>query len=261
MEQTIYDLIEGDTRIERLPDHSEEVMPGIFWGFAHSPFTPAFWYAQTWYANNRSELAYTDYRRGRCLRSEVVFCLLGGHGITAEMNEAAFNRLDSGGVLNAGTPDYATVYEALACPLTVGGRTRRYRFPKQKASFVHRAMCRLDQEDPPESGCDMRRWLLTFSGIGPKTASWITRNCLHSNQVAIIDIHVFRAGVIAGLFSGREAIAREYFRLEERFLLFANALGIEPRRLDVLIWRSMKDAGTYGLECFERHTPEQKKRC
>lgn len=92
--------------------------------------------------------------------------------------------------------------------------------------------------------------MLGFPGIGQKTASWVTRNWLDSNRVAIIDVHVFRAATVAGIFRGNEIIARDYARLEERFLRFAEGIGIEARQLDVLMWRQMKDAGRFAIDRF-----------
>ena len=44
----------------------------------------------------------------------------------------------------------------------------------------------------------LRDWLLAIPGIGPKTASWIVRNRTGSSAVAIIDVHILRAGTSAG---------------------------------------------------------------
>ena len=105
---------------------------------------------------------------------------------------------------------------------------------------------------PPNEDLAFRAWLLDFPGIGPKTASWITRNWLHSNRVAIIDIHVFRAATIAGVFRGVEKIARDYNFLEMKFLQFAQGVGIKASRLDVLMWRQKKDVGSLGIDYFNR---------
>jgi endonuclease III len=46
----------------------------------------------------------------------------------------------------------------------------------------------------------MRQLLLSIEGIGPKTASWIVRNVMGSDDVAIIDIHILRACTGMGVF-------------------------------------------------------------
>lgn len=250
MLQTVVEFHEGKRGEMELPPASEKFMPGIKWGVAHALFTPAFWAAQWWYARRRHE--YAGYRNGTTLREEVVACLLGGHGITAEMNEAAFARLRSLGLLEE-VPSTESIEAVLMEPMAVHGKRLRYRFPRQKARFLHEAMARLEREAPPSDDLAFRNWLMDFSGIGAKTASWITRNWLDSNQVAIIDVHVFRAGTIVGLFKGTEIIALDYGKLEERFLCFADALTVEARQLDAFVWWRMKQAGRFAIEYFERN--------
>ncbi len=249
MLQTVVEYYSSKREQIILPSASQEFMPGIPWGLAHALFTPAFWAAQWWYARRQHNDA--SYCNGQSLREEIAACLLGGHGITAEMNEAAFCHLRSGGLLD-GIHSTDTIEAALTEPLLVDGKRTRYRFPRQKARFLCEAMLRLAGETPPANDLAFRAWLLEFPGIGAKTASWITRNWLHSNRVAIIDVHVFRAGTIAGLFRGTEVIARDYNWLEEKFLCFADALGIEARHLDVFIWWRMRCAGRLAVEYFER---------
>jgi thermostable 8-oxoguanine DNA glycosylase len=96
----------------------------------------------------------------------------------------------------------------------------------------------------------MRSWLMTFPGIGPKTASWITRNHLRTAAVAVIDIHIYRAGVIMGLFNNQHDIGRHYFAMEALFLELAESIGVPTQELDVLIWRTMKDSGHTGLNAY-----------
>lgn len=250
MPQTVYDCVGTTVEQKIFPDAGEEILPGIRWGLCEALFTPAYWASQWWF--RRHGWDYTDYRRGVTLREEVAACLLGGHGITAEMNDAVFARLRDQGMLLSPAPSLEALTAALASPVQLGARSVRYRFPRQKAKFLHGALQRLDSEQAPVAALAFRTWLLELPGIGPKIASWITRNWLHSNDVAIIDIHVFRAGAMAALFSGRENIARDYYSLEERFLSFARALDVEARQLDAFIWRSMKDAGGYAVRQFDR---------
>jgi thermostable 8-oxoguanine DNA glycosylase len=82
--------------------------------------------------------------------------------------------------------------------------------------------------------------LLTFPGIGPKTASWITRNSLHSDDVAILDIHIIRAGLLMGLFSPKHSVQRDYFDMEARLVAFAHSAGVSLSRFDSIIWCYMR---------------------
>ncbi|MGK7863061.1 hypothetical protein [Falsiroseomonas sp. E2-1-a4] len=66
---------------------------------------------------------------------------------------------------------------------------------------------------------------MRLNGIGPTTASWIARNWLGAASVAILDIHVIRAGQLIGLFEQEVRLPRDYFGMERRFLDFAEAVG------------------------------------
>ena len=71
---------------------------------------------------------------------------------------------------------------------------------------------------------------------------------MSSDSVAIIDIHIYRAGLLMGLYHSSETPAKHYFKMERRFLEFANAIGVRASILDALIWRQMKDAGNMALD-------------
>jgi hypothetical protein len=78
---------------------------------------------------------------------------------------------------------------------------------------------------------------MSLPGIGPKTASWIARNWLDADDVAILDIHIMRVGQVIGLFPLEQTVERHYMALEERFLRFAELLDVRASELDAIIWR------------------------
>lgn len=120
-------------------------------------------------------------------------CLLGGHGIPAAIGLAAFNKLKDCGAFDAQPPSEATLYEWLSEPIKTGKKSVRYRFARQKSRYLSVALNRLDVEMPPtDSGRALRDWLTSIPGIGHKTASWIARNWLCADDVAILDIHILR---------------------------------------------------------------------
>jgi N-glycosylase/DNA lyase len=85
--------------IERsIPRPTDEVIPGVLWGSPEVLFTPAFWLAQYWM--REGYLAPRTHSLGRTLEEEVVACLLGGHGIPAEVAFAAFDRLRTSGLIS-----------------------------------------------------------------------------------------------------------------------------------------------------------------
>ena len=224
-------------------------MPGLNWGSFEQFFTPAFWRAQVWFDDMEAQ-AKGDPRNaqsfciGRSLREEVAACLLGGHGIPAEVGLAAFFRIRDAGLIERETPSILQIQHALNSPLEVDGRRVRYRFAAQKSAYLAAAFRKLSESDPPvHDGRSLRDWLLQLAGVGLKTASWITRNFLGSNAVAIIDIHIHRAGLIMGLFARNQIVQRDYLAMENRFLAFSDGIGVSAASLDAAVWREMRLAG------------------
>ncbi len=225
-----------------LPSPDADVLPGVPWGRFDEFFTPAFWRARLWIDGENSVLG--NYKLGKNLREEVAACLLGGFGMPAEVGLAAFQRLNDDGLLD-GTASAASIEDVLRTPLDIRGRKIRYRYPKTKSRFLALAMLRLNSEAAPNS-CprSLRNWLMSFEGIGPKTASWITRNVMESDQVAVLDVHILRAGTLMGLFDPSDDVTRDYFRLEDRLVSFATALGVRLSKFDSVLWCYMRQLNT-----------------
>lgn len=240
MAQTAIGIIGGEIQELVLPDSSEELMKGVVWGDFDNFFTPAFWAVQAWLDSKQNR--FSSYKLGNSLHEEVAACLLGGHGIPSEVGLAAFRAIKNQGLLTQGV-SLAEISAALKEPLTVGDRSIRYRFWRQKSMYLHQSLTTLFEKSPSfHGGKELRNWLAqNLPGVGPKTASWITRNWLSSDEVAIIDIHIHRAGLYAGFFTDKLSAERNYYEMEEKFLEFAHALKVRPAILDTLIWRQMKD--------------------
>jgi N-glycosylase/DNA lyase len=238
--QQVYDVRDGGIESMTIPPASDEVLPGLRWGSPDVLFTAAFWASQVWFRSTSEGMLPCVWSGD--LRGEVIACLLGGHGITWDMNQAAFVALSRSGLFDCSDVNAGDVAEVLRQPLeSPSGNHIRYRFPNRRSIFIAEALRRLQQDAlPTDSASDFRQALLTFSGIGLKTASWITRNYLNSPLVAIIDIHVFRAGVLMGLYSGSERLSNDYFELEAKYLEFAAAAALDPRQLDLVIWSTMQ---------------------
>jgi N-glycosylase/DNA lyase len=218
-----------------------EVIPGVKWGRPEWVPSAAYWAVMAGLADDAEDFVC----REATLKEQVGFCLLGGFGITAEMNHAVYDRLETEGVFRPGSsPAALEVERLLREPVLVGGGPRRYRFPNQRAARLAAAM-RLVDESPPctDSPTRFRNDLLKIPGIGPKTASWIARNWLGSDEVAILDIHIIRAGILIGLFDRRQTVPKDYEAMEARFLAFAKALEVRPSLLDAVMWREMRKLG------------------
>jgi hypothetical protein len=206
----------------------------VWWGQPWQLGSAAYWTA--------SATAWTcapNYRRGLDLRDEVVACLLGGYGVRSAVADAAWERLRQSDVLARGVPPsrrQSRLLALLSKPLPVNGRLMRYRFARQRALRIAEALARLDVAQPPKRAQPLRRWLTHLPGVGLKTASWIVRNHLGSDEVAIIDVHLTRAGVVAGVFDPAWTPARNYELMEEAFLGWAMFGGVSAAHLDACIW-------------------------
>jgi len=236
--QTMYAVLHGVACHLRLPSPESQLLPGILWGSFDELLTPAYWKGQAWQHERLG--TYDDFRLGRSLAEELAACLLGGHGMPAELGLAAYRRLRDRGLLET-IPTIAALEAALSEPFLMRrGATRRYRFPRQKARYLARCLQAIQEVDLPASDVVLRDLLLELPGIGPKTASWVVRNHRASNAVAIIDVHILRAGRHVGLFPVSWQPQRHYCELEAAFLGFAAALDVRASLLDALIWDYMR---------------------
>jgi thermostable 8-oxoguanine DNA glycosylase len=232
--------IDGNIEEHVVPERVVELMPGVQWGAPDELFTPAFWKYQSEAQMRRNR--YRSHRLGETLLEEIAVCLLGGYGIPAEMGMVAFYRLREGGMLS-GEACEDEIHEHLTRPFEMEGKLRRYRFASQKASYLARSLKRAREFPLDMQERDLRGRLLDLPGIGPKTASWIVRNHLDSDQVAIIDVHLHRACVMMNVFAADSHPAKDYLGLEELFLRFARVIKVRASVLDAVIWDFMRRIG------------------
>jgi len=237
--QTVRVIVNEEIVALELPAPADDVLPSVAWGRYDVLFTPAFWAARVWLL--QQDARFSRFRLGASLREEVAACVLGGFGIPAEVGVAAFCRLRDWGLLSSGAHENE-IQQALLEPLEVGDRLIRYRFAKQRAERLAAILMQIDDVEFDDDRT-LRAELLRLPGVGPKTASWIVRNHLGSDGVAILDIHIVRACVAANVFPREVNLSRDYFRLEEQFLRFAAAIEARPSVLDSVMWHHMRHIG------------------
>jgi len=224
-----------------LPPAESDVIPGLKWGHVEAFPSPAYWAYQVYAARALGKKA--NYKLGGSLLEETGACLLGGHGIPAAVGLSAYQHLKSKGAFSGAKISESALYEWLSEPIPNGEKTVRYRFAKQKAKYLASAIDKIVSElAPVSSGKELRDWLLPIAGVGYKTASWIARNWLEADDVAILDIHILRAGLLGGFFDKSLSIERDYLKLEEQFVAFSNALGVRASELDATIWYEMMES-------------------
>lgn len=237
--QEVFALSDGQLATLVLPAARKRVAGSAMrWGYAETPLTPAYWAAQSW----MWQLDAPDhFRLGRSLAEELLACMLGGHGIPAEVGLAAYYRLRD--AMHASAPtlaDERQVFELLSEPLVVNARPVRYRFARQKAAYVSAAFGELPAIDEALEDRPLRDRLIALRGVGPKTASWVVRNLRGSDDVAILDIHILRAGRQLGIFEASHTVERHYSQLEDAYLAFARAIATPASILDSVMWMTMR---------------------
>ncbi len=214
-------------------------------------YTDAFWKLQYEVYDKCCHKESLKERRGSFI-DEIVACLLGGFGFKAEIGWAAFERLKKRNLIKRGI-DYCSLVNALSEPLKVGDSWKHYRFPRQKSKYVYDFLCRKDLDCAPlDNDIAFRSWLLTINGIGPKTASWITRNYFQSDNVAIIDIHLYRAGLLTGFVSPDLDIQKDYFIIEKCFLEYCHSLKVRPSVMDMVMWTNMKKTNKIAISLINK---------
>lgn len=230
----------------RLPlpfSQHDEVVPGVKFGRPDQLLTPAYWAVRC----ETADLADIDFvNRHGSLADEIGFCLLGGFGVTLEVATAFYQRLRDFGVFQAGSDvTERELLNLLMEPAIVNGRPHRYRFPNQRARRISAAMKELSRmELDPGDPIGFRDSIQSLEGVGPKTASWIVRNWLDVDTIAILDIHVLRAGWAMNLFARDCRLPKDYLDLENRFIMFAEQLDLRASVLDSVIWSDMRRFGS-----------------
>lgn len=224
-----------------LPAANEDVLPGVKWGNAAGFPTVAYWMLRI--IESRLTNTTIHYKLGTTLLEEIGACLLGGHGIPAENGLAAYEHMKGKGAFTGKHHSCEKLLEWLSEPIAMNGKSFKYRFAKQKSSYIYSAIQKLSKEDAPTSeGKMLRSWLLDIKGIGLKTASWIARNWLDADDVAILDIHIYRAGLLGGFFSNSLTIEKHYLELENRFIQLAQSMEVKTSELDSLMWFEMQQS-------------------
>ncbi len=186
---------------------------------------------------------------GAQFERELLFCLLGGFGVSFELAFSATERLVEVDPFNSSWNE-SDLLEQIRCelsrrqfePRTANGTPRSYRFPNRKADLivgarrwllaqgaVSQALICVDSER------ERRRMLCDCPGIGLKTATWLLRNLGLASQLAILDIHVVRALRTAGRIAS-ERLPRDYEAVEVAFLKWCAELGAPPAAFDLFVW-------------------------
>ena len=183
---------------------------------------------------------------------ELVFCLLGGHGVKYELALSATEVLVDRGVLGrcarSGDRLQRWLQDLLGRPwyqpTKLDGAGRRYRYPKRKALLLrqaddwlreHARDGLLERLTTISEEQERRAWLCGCPGVGPKTASWLLRNIGLGDGLAILDVHLLRALEATGR-AGEWRLPKHYSELENAFLQWSASLSANPAAFDLFLW-------------------------
>jgi hypothetical protein len=184
------------------------------------------------------------------VEDEILFCLLGGFGVTFEHSRSAAKIVADLEPFSESWDDdqlFETIVWTLSRPRfdppRRDGTLRRYRFPQRKALLIVNARGWLRQHAPLDkrlealsSAKDRRAFLCSCPGIGPKTASWLLRNLGWAEDLAILDVHVVRALSEARRIGRDVRLPRDYDAIEDAFLEWCRELGAPVPAFDLFVW-------------------------
>ncbi len=188
------------------------------------------------------------------LRAELLFCLLGGHGISYDLNLSVADRLWTRGLFRTSKRLQKRSIEAELRkpqfePRCRDGALRRYRFPTRKAELLFAAQLWLERigslavEISTIRGEPGRRdFLCSCPGLGPKSASWLLRNCGYARELAVLDIHVVRAMQACGRIDKAD-LSRDYEAIESAYLSWCRDYDADPARFDLIVWDFSRSRG------------------
>jgi thermostable 8-oxoguanine DNA glycosylase len=192
------------------------------------------------------------------LDDELLFCLLGGYGVSYELNRSAadvlksiepFDRAHDEDLLHATLE--TTLDEPRYEPRKKDGALRRYRYPSRKASLIIAARRWLLEQPPIQDlltalPTEQRRreHLCQCPGVGLKTASWLLRNLGLARNLAILDIHLVRALTQSGRLTFEIRLPRDYELVERAFVGWCTELDADPGAFDLFVWEWQRGALT-----------------
>ena len=186
---------------------------------------------------------------------ELIFCLLGGFGVTFELCASATKVVAAIDPFSARWTDeslFKALVNALSCaqfdPPRVDGTPRRYRFPIKKSELIVKARQWVLANTPIDEAIACisdekarRDFLCECPGVGLKTASWILRNLGAASELAILDVHILRLLQAMGRIE-EVTMPKDYEFVEKEFLNWCRELGAPPAAFDLFVWDFQRSA-------------------
>jgi N-glycosylase/DNA lyase len=186
------------------------------------------------YEQDEIKLVPSSCKHDERLFEELAFCILAAN-TSAEMGMKTVDRLRK--MLHHASPKQMTT--------AIKGV---YRFINLRPQYIVHSRTYLQQLDVPfhellrsfEDKQELRDFLANnagIKGIGYKEASHFLRN-VGIGGFAILDKHIVKSMHEFGITptSKPPSSRRQYLELEQRYVEWAESLGISPEELDLLLW-------------------------
>jgi len=190
------------------------------------------------------------------LWTELAACILGSR-MRYETATSALERLLGAGLLDidylfrSGSRAVKAIAAALRSLPRADGGVASYPFPTLRAKQIrdsYDAIYReggslIDMLNRPETGPQVRRHLVAkAAGIGPKQASLFLRNVGHSDDLAVLDVHVLRYMHLMGLREPEDVprTLTRYEIIERELRCHADQAGYSLGCFDFAVWVVMR---------------------
>lgn len=188
------------------------------------------------------------------LIDEFFFVVLGGYGISYELNKSGFNVIKNKGLLNSQfyIDDKVNLVEDLIRkefslkqfePRTKSNELRKYRYIYSKPITIAYAgnwilnECNWNLCDWLNGNEEnLREELCNCPGIGMKSASWFLRNVGYNDNYAVFDIHILRFLSKIGFDVPETMTKKSYIYLEDDLRSICNEIDVTLGDMDYLLW-------------------------
>ncbi|MGE7273609.1 hypothetical protein ACQKK5_19360 [Brevibacillus panacihumi] len=203
------------------------------------------------------ELEYSSLQKTKeQVLDEFFFVLLGGFGISYELNISALQILKLQGLFeeryyqdkNSLNFIENKIREEFSkqqfAPTTSNGQPRKYRYIETKPRTISNAgywlweNCQWKLYDKLQNmnTTESRMWLCSCPGIGMKSASWFLRNTGFSEDCAVFDVHIIRFLDYLGFNTPNPLTEKMYLYLEDALRKECRNAGVSLGKMDYLLW-------------------------
>lgn len=187
------------------------------------------------------------------LIDEFFFVVLGGFGISYELNKSGLEVIKNKGFIerkfyyNNKESETTCLLKNEFCkkqfkPKTSKNEYRKYRFINSKPSIIYSAGNWLLNEYNWDlikllnDEVNIRNILCSCPGFGMKSASWFLRNTGYNVDYAVLDIHILRFISKIGIEVPKVLTEKAYIQIEEILREICNKIDVSLGKMDYLLW-------------------------